>query len=73
MPLASSDACNSFAGALVELAFHQPRHHVHYRDVHAAQLEAVRCLEAEQTTADDDSLLVTPGSVIIASVSAMSR
>ena len=43
-------------GRAVELALHQPRHEVHDRDVHAAQLEAVRRLEPEQPAADHDGV-----------------
>ena len=43
---------------LVELALHQPRHDVDHRHVHAAQLETVGGLEAEQAAADHDRVLV---------------
>jgi len=37
----------------VELTLHQPRHQVHDRDFHAAQLETVGGFEPEQSAADD--------------------
>jgi hypothetical protein len=60
-------------GSPVELALHEPRHQVHHRDVHAAQLEAVGCLQAKQAAADTTACLCTRAASIIASVSAMSR
>ena len=46
------------AGHVVELALHQPRHQVHHGDLHAAQHQAVRGLQAEQAAADHDRVLV---------------
>ena len=61
------------AGGGVELALHQPRHQVHDRDLHAAQLQAVGRLEPQQAAADDHGVAVLRAAAIIASVSAMSR
>ncbi len=46
------------AGGVVELPLHQRRNEVHDRDLHAALLQAVRGLEAEQPAADHDRVPV---------------
>ena len=51
-------ALQQSAGGAVELPLHQRRHEVHDRDVHAALLQAVRGLEAEQAAADHDRVPV---------------
>ena len=61
------------AGHFVELAFQQPGAEVHDGDVHAAQLEAVGRLQAEQAAADDHRVLCLAAASIISSVSLMSR
>ena len=50
-----------FAGDIVELPIHQPRREVHHADLHAAQHQAVRGFEPQQTAADDDGVPVFRG------------
>ncbi len=50
-----------FAGGAVELALQQPVAEVHHGDVHAALLEAVGRLQAQQAAADDHRVAVLRG------------
>lgn len=56
-------ALQEFAGGAVQLAFQQPVGEVHDGHVHAALLEAVGRLQAEQAAADHHRVAVGPGAV----------
>jgi hypothetical protein len=51
------------ARGVVELPLHQRVHHVHHRDLHATQHQAVGGFQAQQAATDDDGVLVRLGRV----------
>ena len=42
----------------IELALHQPGHQMYDGDIHAAQLQSIGCLQAQQTSADDHRVAI---------------